>query len=378
MTIHQEFKDAIVELKSSLDTYTEQMTEIKSRMLAVEQRAVRGDGIPQTITSRGELGLKLKDSLSNDSAFAHLASWNQGTARAELGLSIRSALVNEASGSTENPGVIPSQPERVGIVGPVIAQPRLLNFLPVRQVNADSVEFIQLSTSDDVGYQLGEGADKAKLDFEGTKKRAHIVTIAGHTTASRQVLNDHSTLQQLVSGVMVQKLMNKLCYEIINGQGGNGDEQRIEGLMTQATTLQSYTTTTFADRVGEAVSAQASIGFQPNLIVVNPETWFAQIATAKTETEKSYLFGSPASPLPPALWNLPVVLEPSMAADSALIIDTSYVTLLDRERFSVLLSNSHGDNFVKNLITILAELRAGLEVLHDGAVVKVEAEVSSV
>src|SRR5690606_35004716 len=93
---------------------------------------------------------------------------------------------------------------------------------------------------------------------------------------------------------------------------------------------------------------------------------------AKTATEQAYLFGSPASPLPPALWNLPVALEPSMPAGSALVLDLSFITVLDRERVSVLLSNSHKDNFTKNLVTILGELRAGLEVLDQGAVFLVE------
>src|SRR5690554_3908953 len=106
-------RDGVLELTNTLNerlqTYNEQMTEIKSRMQHVEQLAVRGDGMPQTITSRGELGLKLKDSLSNDSAFAHLASWNQGTARAQLSLSVKS-LVNEGGATSSEDGIIPSQP----------------------------------------------------------------------------------------------------------------------------------------------------------------------------------------------------------------------------------------------------------------------------
>lgn len=366
----------VKELGDNIKKYNDEHAELRSRLDAVEQIAVRGNGDASEPAARGELGMKLKSHFENDSAFEHLKSWNQGTSRATLDVSIKS-LTNETSATSSNDGVIPSQPERVGLVGPVIAQPRLLNFLRTRPVTSDSVEFIQLDTMDDVDYQYGEGTEKAKLDFSGTKKRAHIVTIAGHTTASRQVLQDHATLGQQVNTVLVQKLMNKLCYELINGAGGNGDEQRIEGLMTQATTLSSHAATTFADRIGEAIAAQSSLGFQPGLIVVNPQTWFEEIATAKTQTELNYLFGSPASPLPPALWNLPVCIEPSMPTDNAMVIDTNFVTMLDRQQVSILISNSHGENFTKNLITILGELRAGLEVLHSGAVLKVQAASSN-
>lgn len=349
--------------------------EHQAMIQELTQKVVATDGaLPRSAAKGQGMGTKLRDAVAGDNAFEHLKSWNQGTCRAELpGLSLRAALVNEGydPAPTTNTA-IPGQPERGGIVGPVIPQPRLLNFLRTREVQSDSVEYVQLSTSGDVGYQMGEGAEKAEVEFEGVKRRASIQTIAGHTTASRQVLSDHATLAQHIDGVLRAKLLNKLCYEIINGQGDSGDELRIEGLIKQATVMALPTATTFADLVGEAIVRQGNLGFTPGLVVVNPQSWFKEIATAKTATEQAYLFGSPASPLPPALWNLPVALEPSMPAGSALVLDLNFITVLDRERVSVLLSNSHKDNFTKNLVTILGELRAGLEVLDQGAVFLVE------
>lgn len=52
------------------------------------------------------------------------------------------------------------------------------------------------------------------------------------------------------------------------------------------------------------------------------------------------------------------------------MLDTSYTSVLDRQAVSVLISNSHKDYFTRNLILILAELRAGLEVLDTLAVRK--------
>lgn len=160
----------VKELGDNIKKYNDEHAELRSRLDAVEQIAVRGNGDASEPAARGELGMKLKSHFENDSAFEHLKSWNQGTSRATLDVSIKS-LTNETSATSSNDGVIPSQPERVGLVGPVIAQPRLLNFLRTRPVTSDSVEFIQLDTMDDVDYQYGEGTEKAKLDFSGTKKR---------------------------------------------------------------------------------------------------------------------------------------------------------------------------------------------------------------
>ena len=80
-------------------------------------------------------------------------------------------------------------------------------------------------------------------------------------------------------------------------------------------------------------------------------------------------------PIAPMLWNVPVVASPSVPLGQALTIDTSFVTVLDREAPSVMLSNSHADYFVRNLVAILGELRAGLEVRDTGAVNKVAIDV---
>ena len=44
------------------------------------------------------------------------------------------------------------------------------------------------------------------------------------------------------------------------------------------------------------------------------------------------------------------------------------VTILDRQQVSVMVSMHHADNFTKNLLTILGELRGGLAVYDTGGV----------
>lgn len=57
-----------------------------------------------------------------------------------------------------------------------------------------------------------------------------------------------------------------------------------------------------------------------------------------------------------------------MPARKVLTVDTSLVTVLDREQMSVVLSNTQADYFVRNLVAILGELRAGLKLLNTAAV----------
>lgn len=363
----QETNGHIAELGGLVNSYRKQtdqdVAELRARLQAAEQViAEYGNGgggghyQPEGIAAQA-----LRDIEANHS-FQHLKAWNFGTARFDLCASIKAALTNEGMGSSTDTG-IPSQADHRGIVGPVLRPLRLLEVLPVRQTARDSVEFIQLSTTGNAGEQEFEGDEKAEVEFDGDPKKAEIVTVAAHTTASKQVLADHPALQSVINQVINHKLLSRLEARLINGTGGQG---RIDGLANQGTPFIPTIGTTPADIIGESLVRQADNGFLPSLIVMNPLDWF-RIQITKTEDEE-YLFGSPTMPVPPALWNAAIVVTPSMSEGEFMTIDTSFTTVLDRESVSIVLSNSHKDYFTRNLVAILGELRAGLEILDTGAV----------
>jgi len=358
------------EIKPAAEKALQATNELSARLSEVEKEVVATRDYAPSSARGGVVRHKVQDALADSSSFDHIKGWNEGTARMNLTDLPLAALVNEGKGSGTG---MPTSPERGGIIGQVLPQPRLLQFLRTREVHSDSVEFIKLETTDDVDYQEGEGDEKAELTFEGTRKKAHIATIAGWTTASRQVLGDNEALQQVIEDVMTAKLLNKLTQQVIagNGSDSNGD-WKISGLLIEGVIMAAPTMSSFADKIGEAIVRQQNLGFSPGVIAVNPLDWLTHIATAKTQTEQAYLFGSPTAPAPTALWNLPAVLEPSVPQGHALVIDPTYVTVLDRQQPTILISNSHKDYFTKNLVAILAELRAGLEVLDSGAVYIVE------
>lgn len=346
--------------------------ELSARLQGVEQLVVGKEYQAQGVFVGTSLGRTLVENIDDNSAFQSLKEWNSGTVRLKAQAPLTKALVNEGA-SPSSDGFIPSNPERVGIVGPVLRPLRLLDVLQSRPTTSDSVEFVQLSTTGDVSEQIHEGDEKASLDFDGVLKRAEIVTIAGHTAASRQVLADHTALAAQIDRVLRGKVLGRLEHQILNGAGGQGE---IHGLIDQATAFTPTLSTTPADAIGEAVTELSNAGYVPGLIVMHPLDWFG-IQITKTQTEEAYQFGSPTAPIPPMLWNLPVVVTSSMPQGSALVMDLTYATVLDRQSPSVLVSNSHADFFVRNLIALLGELRAGLELLDTGAVLLVDLAMES-
>jgi len=353
------------EVGAQLRALAPRQDEIQNRLQTLEQVVATGQarGTGNLGSEYSPVGARAWQELQGLSAFSELQDWNKGTVRAKLSCSIRAALTNTPLEPASDGTYMPSRPERSGIFGPVTRPLRLLDILPSRPTSADAVDYVQLSAAGDAAEQENEGDAKAEIAFSGELKRAEIATIAGWTPASRQVLSDHAALQSMIGNVLSSKVLDRLENQLVNGPGGQG---KIDGLVRLGTPFVPVIGVSPVDIIGEAISSLAEYGYQPNSILMNPLDWL-RIQITRDE-EGGYLFGSPTQPAPPVLWNRPVVLTKSVDEGRALVLDTAYVTLLDREQPTVMLSNSHADFFVRNLVAILGELRAGLEVRDTRAV----------
>lgn len=359
-------------------TQATELKKVNARIGELEQEFARTpEGSTFARSAQPSIGVlamqQIEENSQAQAAFSTLEAWNAGTCRVNLKAGIRAALTNDGVGQAGDKSV-PRQPEQRGFVIEVARHPRLLDVLPSRPTSRDSVQFIQLMSQGDAAEQLKEGDEKAEVDFEGTPQTANIVTIAAHTTASRQVLSDHSALQGAIDMVIRRKLLARLENQIVNGPGGEG---RINGLRNQGTVFIPTIGKTPADIIGESLTRQADRGYMPNLVLVSWMDWFRLQITKKGADDQEYVFGSPTMPVPPTLWNTLVVPTSTLPEGEAMTIDTAFTTVLDREAPSVLLSNSHKDYFTRNLVLILGELRAGLEVLDKAAIQKMSLTVGA-
>lgn len=364
MATAEQIKEALDNIRNQVN---ERQAENNARLQAVEQIVCKFDSEAGTrgIYSHAGVGRDALQEFNDQPSFQSLCDWNQLTARVKLSTSIRAIVTQPVDGGSSTGSYMPRQPDQAGIYGPAFAPLNLLAAIPVRPTTRDSVEFIQLGVTGDAAEQEKEGDEKAELDFDGTLQTAAIVTIAGHTTASRQVLADQPALQQNIDGAIRNKVLARLENQIINGAGGQG---KINGLLNQSTVFIPTVGQTVIDAIGEGIVRLRNAGYMPNLVIMNPLDFFQQQIGRTADDD--YLLGSPVAPVPPVLWNVPVVLTAAMPVGECLILDTAHVTLLDREQPTVMLSNSHKDYFTRNLIAILGEMRAGLEVRDIGAVFK--------
>lgn len=278
-----------------------------------------------------------------------------------VGIKSLKALTNFAGGTTSG---FPTQPQRGPTVPPVTPPISLIDVLPSTPVTADNFEFVQL-TRTSAAEVVSEGGQKPETEFEANLETAKIATIAHWTQASKQVLADNASLGEMLGRILSVDVVAKYENLLLNG---DGTTDKIHGLIPQATVF-SHSAAPKPDRISECLAAMWNIGYVGSVVVMNPFDWHTFETERAESGDGQYVAGGGwANPAAPTVWRTPVARAAGLAVGSALVLDTRFITMLDRQQVQTLVSAEDRDNFIKNLITLLAEMRGGLAVYDTAAV----------
>lgn len=298
--------------------------------------------------------------LHDNASMAALRDGKLRSALVPLGIGVKAAITGDGA----NP--YPLQPQRQpGIQGIAQRPLTVLDLLPAINVNAGSFEFNRIGAAfaNAADYQVAQGDTKATQAVPVDLVTVPIATVAAITAASEQVLSDEPSLQARIGDLLRYGVRAKLEAELVAGAGGTG---KITGLTQVGAAFTAAAGEAAVDRISECAAALSAAGWRPSAIVMNPADWHA-IRTAKADTAGVYLAGSYDQPATPNVWGLPLVQSAALAAGSAIVADFAQCALLDRRAIAVQVGYV-GDQFAQNLLTIRAELRAGLAVFAPSAV----------
>lgn len=199
--------------------------------------------------------------------------------------------------------------------------------------------------------QAGEGASKSAVRPTHTAITQAALTVAGWTKLSRQAMNDSAELRQAIDVTLRREVGKALDLAIMTANVAPA----WAGLKPLATAYTSLVYTTLWDAASEAVSTMMIAGFVPDTVVVAPAEWLS-IQVAKNATSGDYFSGSYLGPLPENLRGLRVVVSPNMDAGKVMVVDSTQVELKLVEDFAVEVAYVD-DDFIKNQVTVLGELR---------------------
>lgn len=347
-------QEATAKLNEFNSQALEQLQGVESRMGELEQHVVN---VPMGGARVGNAGPSLAHSFTSSDSFRAMIGGANSSGRVQI-----DAPMNAITSTGHD-----VQPNRAaGVFNDPRRALSLLSLMPTLPVTTGRFEYMRLNNYvNAAAVQAVEGDLKAEGDMPTVVVDTPISTIAHFVKASAQIIDDAPALEQQINSLLQYGLMAKLENSLIVGDGTLGT---IDGLLNQAT---AYTATAnaSADMIGQAVVELDANGWAASAVVMNPVDWFR--ITSERASDSQYILGSPRSPAPPNLWGTPVATTPSLAQGTALVMDTSQTAILDRQQPTLMASRVDGDNMTTNMVTILAEMRAGLAVFSSGAVLSV-------
>ena len=226
------------------------------------------------------------------------------------------------------------------------------NAMPTRSIGATSaVEYSRYTGIEGAAaLQAAEGDAKAAVRPTFGLITQSALTVAGYSKVSKQALTDSNELARAVDVTLRRSIGTALDTLLMSGSWGGAN-----GFLAHATAYTSLVYTNLADAASEAVATMQEAGFMPDTVVLKPADWLA-ITTATASGSGEYLSGAYLSPLPELLRGMKVVLSPGVTAGKVMVADSSQLELLVVDDMTVEVGTS-GDDFTKNVRTILGEMR---------------------
>ncbi|WP_082652461.1 phage major capsid protein [Aureimonas sp. AU12] len=354
------------ETKEAADKALVEMNGISARLGEVEQKLARRPGASGATEhkSAGEIVVESEE---------YKAASPRGTSfKGQFRVEVKAITSASATGASASTALVPAD-RQAGMVelprrGLVVRD--LLT--PGRTVSA-SIEYARekVFTNNAATVAENPSAPKPESNITFELVTTNVRTIAHWIPASKQILADAPQLQSVIDGRLRYGLAYREDEQLLLGDGTGTN---LTGLMTLASVYSAPSGVTVKmptklDLLRLAM-LQATLALYPATgTVLHPTDW-ADIELTK-DAGGNYIWANPASLLGPTLWGLPVAQSLAMPQNNFLTGALRYAAqIFDREDADVLISTEDRDNFVKNMVTVLAEERLALAIYRPQAMVR--------
>jgi HK97 family phage major capsid protein len=256
----------------------------------------------------------------------------------------------------------------------------LRDLISVRQTTSDLVEFVQQTQQVHEAAPVPEANVKtptgATGEITGTKPQGAmyfqkvqeaVKTIAVYVGVTKRALSDAAQIRGIIDQELREDLNDELEDQLLNGSGIG---ENFTGIANQAGTLIQAFNTNILTTTRQAITTLLVTGRQiPSAWVFNPTDW--ETIELLQDGNNQYYWGGPLRQGSKTLWGVPVVESFHKTAGTAFLANWRKAVLWDRERASISMTDSHDDWFIRNMVAILAELRAAFGLIRPTAFVDV-------
>lgn len=348
---------AVKEQADEALTKLNELMGLKEQVDEIVQKMAEGGG------GNGEQHLTAGELFANDERVKQFLSTDPSSGKVDVRIKATlTSLTTDAAGSvgdainqTRMPGIMPL-PQRRLTVRDLISPGRM---------DGNTLEYVKETGFTNSAAPVAEGSSKPESDIKLELYTTSAKVIAHWMKASKQVLSDVSQLRSIID----QRLLYGLAYvEEAQLLSGDGTGQNLLGIIPQATAYAApiaLADLNIIDVLRLSMLQAALAEYPATGHVMNPIDW-ASIETLK-DGEGRYIIGNPQGTAQPTLWGLPVVATQAMTVRKFLTGAFKLgAQLFDRWDARVE-TGFVNDDFIKNLVTILAEERLALAVYRPEA-----------
>ena len=359
-TAAKEATRAVGELDEKIAAYENERVEVL-RMLSGQRTSSSADPGAAPPTAGGWSSGHLLENDSVRTELQEMASTTMRVGRVHLGQVMdRDALAASFAAAVTGTANM-RRGDYIGVVPQLRRALRILDLIPTGTTDMNVVPYTQESGSFATAVETAEGGLKPEAAVDFLDAEAKAATIAHWTKTRKQLLADQPGLQTVLDGRLRYGVERRLQDQIL---AGNGVGENMRGI------LNTTGIGAIAYSAGELVSDQVLRGLtavlladgEANAIVMHPTDWQSALI-AKAAGDGHYYSNGPFSITPQTMWGVPLIPSSAIPVGTVLVGDfTLGVQLFIREGVILLISDSDQDDFIRNQVTLLAEMRAALAV----------------
>lgn len=225
------------------------------------------------------------------------------------------------------------------------------------------------TTTADPGTMNAANGVKPESALAWAKITTPVKTIAHWIPVTKRALSDASQVRSLIDAFLRYGLEEELEDQMISGDNtGENFEglSNVSGVQAQAWDTNLLTTTRKAKTKVRLVGRSVA-----NAYLLNPSD--LEAIDLLQDNEARYYFGGPSGVgTAGTLWGLPVIETEAVPAGTGYVGDFRKAVLWDREQASITISDSHANFFIRNMVAILAEMRAAFGIIQPNAFVEID------
>lgn len=225
-----------------------------------------------------------------------------------------------------------------------------------------------------IANSIAEGAAKSRVHFaDPTPTTVTLEKVAAYIKESDEYISDYGYLASAINGRLLYELNMVRQAKVIANLLATSGIQTIGG-----TTAVTRTAVAIADEIANAIADTMTYsGRSANAIVMTPTLW-KLLRIGKNGNDEYYGGGYFAALHGENIWNLPIVLSNQLTANHIVVgaFDTCASLVTKAEGVTVEATNTDSDDFIKNLMTVRAEVREKLAVRRPAGFVDITVAAS--